>query len=103
MNTYLLGKNNFDFTISYYCGTGYPMDALKLHAHPYHEFSLISDGDITYTSQTCMEHVTGPALSSPEPTSSTIRLSPNPTNTPVTSLSSRRECLPASRRKYNRS
>ena len=62
MNTYLLGKNDFDFSISYYSGTGYPMDFLKLHAHPYHEFSLIRDGDITYTSQTCMKHVTGPCF-----------------------------------------
>lgn len=62
MNTYLLGKNDFDFSISYYSGIGYPLDFLKLHAHPYHEFSLISDGDITYTSQSCMERVTGPCF-----------------------------------------
>ena len=62
MNTYLLGKNDFDFSISYYSGIGYPLDFLELHAHPYHEFSLISDGDITYTSESCMERVIGPCF-----------------------------------------
>ena len=62
MNTYLIKNNDFDFSINYYSGIGYPLDFLKLHAHPYHEFSLISDGDITYTSQSCMEHVTAPCF-----------------------------------------
>lgn len=62
MKTYLLKNNDLDFSINHYSGIGYPLDFLKLHSHPYHEFSLISDGDITYTSQSCMEHATGPCF-----------------------------------------
>lgn len=50
-----------DFRIGYYSGIGYPQN-VGMHTHPYHEFSLITAGDITYCSSNCTEHITGKSI-----------------------------------------
>ena len=50
-----------DFRIGYYSGIGYPQN-VGLHTHPYHELSLVSEGDITYCSGNCTEHVVGKSI-----------------------------------------
>ncbi|MBE6964464.1 MAG: hypothetical protein E7441_00325 [Ruminococcaceae bacterium] len=57
MQIYVIEKLNGDFRIDFYSGTGFEQDRRTLHSHPYHEFSLISDGDVTYTSNKCVDRV----------------------------------------------
>ncbi|MBE6911630.1 MAG: helix-turn-helix domain-containing protein [Ruminococcaceae bacterium] len=57
MKVYIYEKLDCDFRIDFYSGTGFPQDRRILHSHPYHEFSLISAGDITYTSNSCVDRV----------------------------------------------
>lgn len=59
MKVYIFDKLDSDFRIDHYSGIGFPQDRKMLHSHPYHEFSLIIAGDISYTSNKCVEHVNG--------------------------------------------
>lgn len=57
MQIYVIEKLNGDFRIDFYSGTGFEQDRRTLHSHPYHEFSLIGAGDVTYTSNKCVDRV----------------------------------------------
>lgn len=56
------GELHSDFHIDYYNGVGFKSDYRVLHSHDYHEFSLISSGDITYTSNRFVDRVNGRAI-----------------------------------------
>ncbi len=56
------GKLQSDFHIDYYKGVGFKSDYRVLHSHDYHEFSLISSGDITYTSNKFVDRVNEKAI-----------------------------------------
>ncbi len=57
MKIYVIEKLDGDFRIDFYSGTGFEQDRRTLHSHPYHEFSLIGAGDISYTSSKCVDRV----------------------------------------------
>lgn len=57
MKVYIYEKLDVDFRIDFYSGIGFPQDRRILHSHPYHEFSLICAGDISYTSNSCVDRV----------------------------------------------
>ena len=57
MKSYVFEKLDSDFHIDNYTGIGFPQDRLTLHFHPYHEFSLISSGDITYATGNLVSNV----------------------------------------------
>lgn len=57
MQSCFLDKDGVDFHIDYYSGIGFSEDQCALHSHPFHEFSLISAGDITYASKDFVDHI----------------------------------------------
>ena len=57
MASYVCTKMNNDFEIEYYNGIGFSEDICSLHSHPYHEFSLVTSGDITYASNNTVDNV----------------------------------------------
>lgn len=57
MKNCVLDKDGVDFHIDYYNGIGFPKDNCELHSHPFHEFSLVSAGDITYASKNFVDRI----------------------------------------------
>ena len=62
MKQRVFGELESDFFIEYHNGIGYKSDYRMLHSHSYHEFSLITAGDITYTSNGFVDHVNEKAI-----------------------------------------
>ena len=57
MQIYIIEKLDGDFRIDFYSGMGFEQDRRTLHSHPYHEFSLIIKGNVSYTSSECVDRI----------------------------------------------